>query len=731
MKKLFMLCLLLFSAKFLLAQDFEIVGVEHLPNDFSAREEMKTDHSERQCALLRIATQRITPEQREGFTFKPDLGSEMVERATRNGEIWLWVSPGLKYLRIMHRDLGQYELRLTDYVTKIESLHTYKVTVKGAMIPVSPMQPEITQQFLVFNVTPPDAFVTVDGELWPVNNGRAEKRVSLGRHQYSIEAVDYHTDAGSVEVGNQKAQRDIVLKPAFGYLKIEGDRSVLSQATVYVDKANGADALKNGMKLDSGQHILRVVHSKYKPYEVTVTIKDDETTNQSVVLDANYSTVTLKSGDPAGEIYVDDTMRGIGSWTGDLVASDYLVECRKTNHRPTQKRVTITDRMSGEVITLDSPTPITGTLVVTSNPSGAVVFIDGKHVDETPIQLPAILIGEHTLRLEKAGCAPLSKTFTIEEGKTLNLAEKLDTGRSIIVKTDRSGDKIYVDGTYVGETPRETPLGFGQHTVRVVRNGIKVEKDVDIKESTRNGIELSVEFGRLITIRADQPGAIITVDGGEVGTSPVEVDLPVGKHAIHAQRGKKYADKDIEVSKTGGLTEHTLVLHGETVSHFVKNGVWFATINGSFDFNHMAPSYGFCVGSVKQVGWFVTAMSNFQFGAMSYDKTADANGLVDGSYPSYSGKSSYTRISLMGGMVISLGGPVCLRVGAGYGISQLSMSTTEGSLVKISANSYQGVDATAGLQLNLKGFTISADAVTTNFGTIEAKVGLGYCWKRK
>ena len=115
------------------AQDFEIVSVESLPADMSAREEMKTDHNDRQCALLRIATQNIAPEQRERFVFKTDLGSEVVERASRMGEIWLWVSPGLKYLRIQHPDLGQYELRLIDHVARVEALHTYKITIKGTL----------------------------------------------------------------------------------------------------------------------------------------------------------------------------------------------------------------------------------------------------------------------------------------------------------------------------------------------------------------------------------------------------------------------------------------------------------------------------------------------------------------------------------------------------------------------------------------------------------------------
>ena len=115
----------------LLAQDFEILSVESLPADMSAREEIKTDHNDRQCALFRVATQNIAPNQREGFSFKTDLGSEVVERASRNGEIWLWVSPGLKYLRIMHGEWGQYELRLQDHVPRVEALHTYKITIMG------------------------------------------------------------------------------------------------------------------------------------------------------------------------------------------------------------------------------------------------------------------------------------------------------------------------------------------------------------------------------------------------------------------------------------------------------------------------------------------------------------------------------------------------------------------------------------------------------------------------
>lgn len=715
------------------AQDYRVLSVEHLPNDMSARKEIKTDEKNRQCALLRIATKDITPQQRTGFFFECDWASWVVERRLVDGEIWVWVSPGLATLKIKHQELGSYELQMaTTGVGNIESLHVYKILVQGTFQPGHEPghQPVVTQQFLVFDVTPKDAIVIVDGIPWPVTDGVAQKMVDFGKYEYRIEASDYHEVSGSVEVNDpdNKVMMPVTLKPAFGFLKIEGDSKILGTASVYIDNANGAEALKSPVKMGSGQHTVRVIHPKYKPYEHTVTIKDDETYTLKVDLNANYATLTLKVDDDA-EIWVNEEKKGVRSWTGDLESGKYLIECRKEGHRSTTLNKTVTEDMSGQTITLQAPTPINGTLVVSSIPPMAKILIDGKKVGETPMRINAILIGEHTLRLEKQGCAPLSKTITIEEGKTLNLEERLDTGRDILVKTDRTGDKVYVDGDYVGETPYNTPLGFGTHTIRVVRNGVKQEKTVEVTVETMSSSSLIFEFGRLVTISTDQDGDVVMVDGERVGVSPVEVDLPFGSHVIHAERGKKYDDKDIVVERQGGENAYRLILHGESVSHFVERGVNFVTLDAAYS---MAPqfSFGATCGAVKRVGWFVTAASNFAFEALKYDQSTDSEGLVEGYYPHYSGASHSTRFSLMGGMLVRVAGPFCLRLGAGYGARYKSWETVDGHLVKMTSDSYAGVDAMAGVQLNLKGFTLSVDAVTTNFQTLELKLGLGYCWKR-
>ena len=241
-----LLSFLLLSCCVLKAQDFEILSVESLTADMSAREEIKTDHNDRQCALLRVATQNIAPNQREGFSFKTDLGSEVVERASRNGEIWLWVSPGLKYLRIMHGEWGQYELRLQDHVPRVEALHTYKITINGKL-PLSTQEQasdslklqylgdSLKQQHLVFRIMPKDAVLEVNGQVWPVSSdGIARKLVPFGNYRYRIRATNYHAEEGEVVVNNLQ---DRVVVNA-NLMAVSGLFSVSATQQVYFSKGN-------------------------------------------------------------------------------------------------------------------------------------------------------------------------------------------------------------------------------------------------------------------------------------------------------------------------------------------------------------------------------------------------------------------------------------------------------------------------------------------------------------
>ena len=412
---------LILSALFLSvsAQDFEIVSVESLPADMSAREEMKTDHNERQCALLRIATQNIVPEQRERFVFKADLGSEVVERASRNGEIWLWVSSGLKYLRIQHPDLGQFELRFLDHVNRVEALHTYKITINSTL-PVKVLEQENNlpnQQYLVFQINPKDAVLEVDEQLWTVSDdGIARKFVDFGTYHYRIQAPNYYSESGQVTVNDPKNKKTVTvsLNPNFGWIEVKG--SDAQNASVYIDNAYIGKAPCKSDALKSGEYVVRIANEMYEPYSERVIVRDNETLSLTPSLIADFSRITLEV-DADAEIWVNEEKKGVRKWTGNLASGSYRIECRLVNHESSVTFKDVTNMMNGQTITLPSPKPIYGSLNIESNPDFASIFIDGNAIGETPYFTPEILIGAHEILITKKGYADYKENVVIGKGE--------------------------------------------------------------------------------------------------------------------------------------------------------------------------------------------------------------------------------------------------------------------------------------------------------------------------
>ncbi len=208
--RLLLLLAFMLSVFALKAQDYKVLSMESLPLDMTAREHIKQDERGRQCAVLRISTQRITPEERQGFHFECDYASFAVERQIVEGEVWVWVSPGLKTLKIKHAQLGNVELHTANFGLTIEPLHVYKVVLQGTMASNN----EVVQQYLAFQITPTDAELEVDGEIWPLSSrGTARRRVNEGTYQYKVTALDCEEVEGTAVVADSAMVVSVTLKP--------------------------------------------------------------------------------------------------------------------------------------------------------------------------------------------------------------------------------------------------------------------------------------------------------------------------------------------------------------------------------------------------------------------------------------------------------------------------------------------------------------------------------------
>lgn len=62
-----------------------------------------------------------------------------------------------------------------------------------------------------------------------------------------------------------------------------------------------------------------------------------------------------------------------------------------------------------------------GMIRVTSNPSGAVIFVDGKQVGTTPALLKEVIKGEHYVKVERPGEVPYYKTVNVLPNQTVEI----------------------------------------------------------------------------------------------------------------------------------------------------------------------------------------------------------------------------------------------------------------------------------------------------------------------
>jgi formylglycine-generating enzyme len=195
-----------------------------------------------------------------------------------------------------------------------------------------------------------------------------------------------------------------------------------------------------------------------------------------------------------------------------------------------------------------------GGMVVLSEPGGASVFMDGRLVGQTPYEGKALLPKAYKLRVVKEGYEAWERNVDIEEGKKVEVYAQLKGGEgSLEVWSEPSGAKVWVNGKEMGVAPLVTPVKAGQYLVRVFREGYEVHEEwVQMEGGGKKEVRVSLKeiFGNL-TIQADQPGAVIYLDGKVVGKGTYQGKglTPKVYRVGVAQEGYENWEKDVLVEE--------------------------------------------------------------------------------------------------------------------------------------------------------------------------------------
>ena len=433
------------------------------------------DDNDNPMALIKITTENISAEERARFRYNGNIETYFDVHQHEDGQTYLYISAeAATFIEIIHPDYGK-----TEYTFPFDLCGYCGYEMVVQYVPVSSVS---ENTYLIIKTDQSDAEIFIDNEY--VGKQFVHKQLAVGStHTWKVKCDLFHTESGSLTITNEEKVLDLTLVPEYGFVYITTGKE--TGAKVYIDEKLVGETPYKSDKLSIGKYKVKVVKDLFKTSERTVTVYDKETTSADIDMLSVFVDVTVSVADNSSEVYIDDEFKSKGKWTGKLIEGNHVVEVRKANHRTEQKTIELVAGKK-KIVQFGTPVAINGLLNVNSSPSGATVYIDEKNYGQTPIYINPILIGTHTLKLEKQGCATMTKTITIKEGETLNLNEKLQSGKEVVVKTEKDGDKVYVDGKYVGLSPVKINVSYDYHDLMIERDGKTLFKKINLTNVNKN-----------------------------------------------------------------------------------------------------------------------------------------------------------------------------------------------------------------------------------------------------
>ena len=376
MKKLFII-IALFSVTVCSAQSISVSSFKLLDTDLTANTAgtMETDQNGETAALIKVVTTQT------GFTF--DGGAlGIVKTIQKPSEIWVYVPRGLKKITISHPQLGM----LRDYYLNIpiEAARTFEMVLVAGEVQTIVKQAR-TSQYVVFELTPPDAVVELNGELLKTEGGVASKMVKFGTYNYRVKAPDYLPEAGSVTIDdpNNKKVVTISLKPNFAQVSI----SVDNDAEIWINGEKKGNGSWSG-NLGAGTYELE---AKKAGHRSTLMTQDIEVVPEplNIKLQAPvpiYGEADINSSPGMADIYIDGNKVGqTPLLVPNLLVGEHQVRISKKGYVDNNSIISVKESEQTQVLLILNKT------IQTDSP---VEKQDYSNIDTTPLKSDPKIIKE-------------------------------------------------------------------------------------------------------------------------------------------------------------------------------------------------------------------------------------------------------------------------------------------------------------------------------------------------
>lgn len=325
------------------AQVITVSSFKLLETDLTANTvgTIETDQNGETAALIKVVTTQT------GFFF--DGGAlGIVKTKQTPGEVWVYIPRGSKKISIKHPQLGV--LRDYYFPITIEAARTYEMTLITGEVQTVIKQSR-TSQYVVFQLTPENAVVELNGELLKTDGGTAMKMMKFGTYDYRVQAPDYLPEAGKVTIDdpNNKIIVNISLKPNYSNVTF----IVANDAEIWVNGEKKGVGLWTG-NLGAGTYEIETKKDGHRSINVTkdIVVTEEPQTIELQTPIPIYGEADISSSPAMADIYIDGIKVGqTPQIVSNLLIGEHEIQINKNGYDLYSSKVVIKEK---ETITLSA-----------------------------------------------------------------------------------------------------------------------------------------------------------------------------------------------------------------------------------------------------------------------------------------------------------------------------------------------------------------------------------------
>jgi len=304
-----------------------------------------------------------------------------------------------------------------------------------------------------------------------------------------------------------------------------------SGADVYIDNQyKGSSPVT--VNLNPGTYTLKLQKSGYETYNEQFNLSTTLTKNINLTPIVNNHDLSLSSNPSGASVYINNQYKGTTPKTLTLEEGNYTVKLSKSGYEDYNENINL-DRNISRNISLN-PIQQNYNLSVSSNPSGASIYLNNSYYGQTPMTI-SLIEGNYNLQLQMNNYDSYSETINLNRNVSRNITlTPIQQNYNLSISSNPSNASVYINNSYYGKTPMNITLMEGNYNLEIEKSGYdNYTETINLNRDVSRNITLTPEVQNYnLNLKSNPSGASVSLNNTYYGVTPINLNLQEGNYNL-------------------------------------------------------------------------------------------------------------------------------------------------------------------------------------------------------